>query len=83
MKAKLPDPIRYHPECVRCGVKFRGASACCDPKCIRATNLVNTIQAKGSDAMDARDAAHEACHALMWGVKKKWTRDNIHAVLIR
>lgn len=46
---------------------------------LRVAALVSAVKAKGSDAMDARDAAHEACHALMWGVKKKWTRDNIHA----
>ncbi len=41
--------------------------------------LVAAVQAKGSDATTPRDAAHEACHALAWGVSKKWTRDNIHA----
>lgn len=41
--------------------------------------LVAAVRAKGSDASDVRDAAHEACHALSWGVKKKWTRNNIHA----
>ena len=41
--------------------------------------LVDAVRAKGSDAGDVRDAAHEACHALRWGVSKKWTRDNIHA----
>lgn len=44
-----------------------------------AARLVAAVQAKGSDATDARDAAHEACHALEWGVMKTWTRDNIHA----
>jgi hypothetical protein len=42
-------------------------------------NLVTEVQRRGSDAANPRDAAHEACHALHWGVKKKWTRDNIHA----
>lgn len=45
----------------------------------RVDTFVSAVQAKGSDARDARDAAHEACHALKWGVTKKWTRDNIHA----
>ena len=45
----------------------------------RADALVAAVRAKGSDARDPRDAAHEACHALKWGVTKKWTRDNIHA----
>ena len=42
-------------------------------------DLVAIVRARGSDANEARDAAHEACHALSWGVKKPWTRDNIHA----
>lgn len=45
----------------------------------QAEALVSAVRAKGSDATDARDAAHEAAHALSWGVTKKWTRDNIHA----
>lgn len=44
-----------------------------------ADALVDAVRARGSDARDARDAAHEACHALTWGVRKDWTRDNIHA----
>lgn len=42
-------------------------------------SLVAAVQAKGSDARDPRDAAHEACHALEWGVTKPWTRNNVHA----
>jgi len=45
----------------------------------RAEQLVAGVRAKGSDARDPRDAAHEACHAIEWKVKRKWTRDNIHA----
>lgn len=45
----------------------------------RADALVAAVRAKGRDARDPRDAAHEACHALKWGVSKRWTRDNIHA----
>ena len=41
--------------------------------------LVAIVRARGSNANDPRDAAHEACHALDWDVKKPWTRDNIHA----
>jgi hypothetical protein len=44
-----------------------------------AAVLLAAIRAKGSDATTLRDAAHEACHALQWGVKKRWTRGNIHA----
>lgn len=39
--------------------------------------LIEAVRAKGSDARDLRDAAHEACHALMWKAKK-WDRDSIH-----
>lgn len=46
---------------------------------VTADALLSAIQAKGSNATTLRDAAHEACHALQWGVKKRWTRDNIHA----
>ena len=44
-----------------------------------ADELVTIVQGRGSDAKDARDAAHEACHAIRWKVTKRWTRDNIHA----
>lgn len=44
-----------------------------------ADKLIAAIRARDSDATTLRDAAHEACHALQWGVTKKWTRDNIHA----
>lgn len=44
-----------------------------------AQRLVDAVRKRGSNADDPRDAAHEACHALEWGVTKKWTRDNIHA----
>lgn len=43
-----------------------------------ADQLVAIVRSRGSDATDARDAAHEACHAIQWGVRGKWTRDNIH-----
>lgn len=44
-----------------------------------AESVLRAIQLRGSDAKDLRDAAHEACHALQWRVRKSWTRDNIHA----
>ena len=44
-----------------------------------AETLLAAIRAKGSDATTLRDAAHEACHAIQWNVKRKWTRENIHA----
>lgn len=40
--------------------------------------LVAAVRAKGSDARDVRDAAHEATHALRWKVRAPWTRDRIH-----
>lgn len=42
-----------------------------------AESLLKAIRARGSDAQDLRDAAHEACHALQWNVRGKWTRRNI------
>jgi len=44
----------------------------------KAAALVAAVRARGSDAKDPRDAAHEACHALKWDVEKRWTRNNIH-----
>jgi hypothetical protein len=41
--------------------------------------LLAAIVKRGVVSTSLRDAAHEACHALQWGVKRKWTRDNIHA----
>ena len=43
-----------------------------------AEQLVAVARSHGSDAADARDAAHEACHVVQWGVRGKWTRENIH-----
>lgn len=45
--------------------------------------IVRAIQARGSDAMDLRDAAHEAFHALEINFRGKWTRDRIHNALCR
>jgi hypothetical protein len=42
------------------------------------TDLVAIVRSYGSDASDIRDAAHEACHALKWGVRGKWDRESIH-----
>jgi hypothetical protein len=44
-----------------------------------ALSLLNAIRRRGVVTSTLRDAAHEACHALQWDVKRKWTRDNIHA----
>lgn len=43
----------------------------------RARRLVEAVRARGSDAQDPRDAAHEAAHALKWAVKGKWTRKKL------
>lgn len=41
-------------------------------------DIIAAIQARGSDAMDLRDAAHEAHHALVLGVPVgKWDRKTI------
>lgn len=40
-------------------------------------DLLAALQAHGVDARDVRDGAHEACHALAWGVPTPWTRENI------
>lgn len=48
-----------------------------------AVDLTLAIQAKGSDATSLRDAAHEAHHALYAGLKPKWTRDRIHAAIMK
>lgn len=42
-----------------------------------ASALLVAIRRLGSDAQDLRDAAHEACHALQWNLRKKWTRTNV------
>lgn len=49
----------------------------------RADRLVTAIRARGSDAEDVRDAAHEACHALDVGLADGWDRESIHAALMR
>lgn len=55
--------------------------------------LVAAVRARGSDADDARDAAHEALHALRAGrpwqrgrrhvLADGWDREVIHAALVR
>lgn len=39
--------------------------------------LIEAIRARGSDATDLRDAAHEAHHALATGMRGRWTRKQI------
>lgn len=39
--------------------------------------LTAAVRAKGSDARSVRDAVHEACHAVQWGIKGRWSRTNI------
>lgn len=45
--------------------------------------ILRYVQARGSDARDLRDATHEAHHAIASGCRKPWTRDNIHAAVLR
>lgn len=48
----------------------------------RAEALIAAVRAKGSDARDLRDAAHEAHHALTAGAKR-WTRSSIDRAIKR
>lgn len=50
---------------------------------IDVDKLLAAIRARGCDAKDLRDGAHEAHHAIFVGLKKPWTRDNIHEALIK
>lgn len=43
----------------------------------RGRRLVDAVRARGSDAQDPRDAAHEACHAIRWGVRGRWSRTKL------
>lgn len=68
-------------KCVHCERRFDSLSSearvCARPECGRAERITANIRAKGCDAVNVRDAAHEACHAMAWGLKGKWTRENI------
>lgn len=44
---------------------------------MEAQVLIDAIAARGSDATDVRDAAHEAHHALSTGMAGRWTRTRI------
>lgn len=49
-----------------------------------ADRLILAIRARGSDASDLRDAAHEACHALEFDVPEgSWDRESIDKVVQR
>ena len=47
-----------------------------------AEELILAVQSRGSDAIDLRDAAHEASHALEAGARR-WDREAIHRALLR
>jgi hypothetical protein len=50
----------------------------------RAAQVITAIRARGSDASDLRDAAHEAHHALDAGVPAgKRGRESIHCAIAR
>ncbi len=59
------------------------------PLSTEAQKLFDAIRARGytpherDDPHDLRDAVHEAHHALFCGLKKLWTRDNIHDAIMR
>ena len=44
--------------------------------------VIAAIRARGSDAVELRDGAHEACHALELGLVE-WDRDTIHFAIMR
>lgn len=48
-----------------------------------ADQIVAAVRARGNDARDLRDAAHEAHHALFAKMRGKWERDRIHKALVR
>lgn len=43
----------------------------------RAARIIAAVQARGSDAADLRDAAHEAHHAIEFKARR-WDRTSIH-----
>ena len=46
-----------------------------------ARRIVAAVQARGSDANDLRDAAHEAVHGLL-GNLTSWERESLHRSLV-
>ena len=48
-----------------------------------AAAVIAAARARGSNAADLRDAAHEACHALDAGLETGWDREAIHEALRR
>jgi hypothetical protein len=65
--------VSRRDECPHC----EGPRAKCGEPCERAEKITQAIRAKGCDAVSVRDAVHEAHHAITWGLKGKWTRENI------
>jgi hypothetical protein len=50
----------------------------------RAARIIDAVESRGNDPRDLRDAAHEACHALMFGVRPgQWDRETIHRAIKR
>ena len=52
---------------------------------LRAAAFLEVVRARGNDARDVRDAAHEACHALQAGLEHEpsWDREVVHRALVR
>lgn len=48
-----------------------------------ADKIITAIQAKGNDARDLRDTAHEAHHALSTGLRGAWDRERIHKAVMK
>lgn len=47
-----------------------------------ADRFLAGVRARGSDARDVRDAAHEAYHATRVRLRKPWERERIHQALL-
>lgn len=45
--------------------------------------FIAAVRARGSDAKNVRDAAHEACHALECGMTKPWEREALHRAITK
>lgn len=48
-----------------------------------ARKVLTEVRRRGSDAIDLRDASHEASHALEFDLRGKWSRDRVHAAVIK
>jgi hypothetical protein len=49
---------------------------------VKPNLIIRAVRARGSDARDLRDAAHEACHAIEADAHS-WERESIHRAVRR